>query len=339
MKSPIFIKIQKSCLNRLSRTIKEHNLIFKNPLIITDKNVLDIAAKKIIKQFKKHSLYLAKTNTFQETKKIINKAQKNSNDLIIAIGGGKILDLGKYAGTEAKLRFINVPTAPSHDGIASQVAIIKNKKGITESLGVNQPLGILADLNILKNAPKKMIAAGIADLLSNFSALQDWKLANKDRGEDINKRAYNLADKGAKLIYDNYKDKPKIDTQSDKLLELLVNGLISGGQAMSIAGSSRPCSGAEHEIAHAIEALHPDKFMHGEEVALGTIIANRIRSQENKTLIKIFKHLNLPIKYQDLGLNKPQIIQVIQLAPKTRPGRYTILEKKKLSKKQIEKLL
>ena len=335
---PVFIKINKNCLNKLKKIIHKHNLVFNNPLIITNKHILEIAAKKIVKQFEKHTIHHAKENSLQEIDKIIKKTKNNNNDLIINIGGGKILDIGKFTATKLKINYINIPTAPSHDGIASSIAIIKNKKGITESLGVNMPLGILVDLNIIKNCPKKIIRAGVGDLLSNYSAIEDWKMADKETNEILNGFASNLALAGAEIIYANYKDKKSINIKSEKFIECLIRGLIMSGIAMSIAGSSRPCSGAEHEIAHAIEALHPNKHMHGEEVALGIILADKIRKNPHN-FEKFFKKIALPISYKDLGLSKSQIIKIIQFAPKTRPDRYTILEKKKLTKKQIEKLL
>lgn len=108
-----------------------------------------------------------------------------------------------------------------------------------------------------------------------------------------------------------------------------MHGLILSGIAMSIAGSSRPCSGAEHKISHAIDMLYPGTSQHGLQVALGTLLAGFMRKEPLEKLLTFARRLNLPTSYRDLGLSEEQFVQCLLNAPRTRE-RYTVLEAMKL---------
>ena len=275
LQAPLFIKIEKNILKDVRNILQAEHLQFERPLIISSKRILEVGGNEVMQGFSEEAVQLVEDNTQAQAQEIIREAKEKNNDLIIAVGGGKVLDTGKYVGTKANLNYVSVPTSPSHDGIASPVAVLKNEEGIAESLGVNMPMGILVDLEIIKKAPLSNIQAGTGDLLSNFSALADWRLAHQDLGEKIDDFAASLAYSSADLIYGNFGQEMKIDLTSEKFLKTLVNGLVLSGIAMNIARSSRPCSGAEHEISHALDKLYPGTAMHGQQVALGTLIAEK----------------------------------------------------------------
>ncbi len=336
LQAPLFIKVESNILSKTRDILQKQHLRFERPLIISEKIILELGGNEVLQGFEEEAIYICSENSLAEADKIIKEVQEKNNDLIIAVGGCRILDVGKYAATKAKMNYVSIPTSPSTDGIASPVAVLKNEKGVTESLSVNMPMGILVDLELMKKAPVKNIQAGTADLISNFSALEDWKLAQEEKGEQMDDFAASLAYSSADLLYGNVNE-IDIDLTSTKFLKTLVNGLIISGIAMNIAGSSRPCSGAEHKISHAIDKLFPGTAMHGQQVALGTILAEKLRGGDDyENYKKLFKNLDLPTSYKDLGLTEEQMIQVIKFAPKTRPGRYSILEKLSLSKEQIK---
>jgi len=125
----------------------------------------------------------------------------------------------------------------------------------------------------------------------------------------------------------------------ESFLEKLSHGLILSGIAMNIAGSSRPCSGSEHEISHAIDQLFPGTALHGQQVSVGTLIGSFLRGEDISHLIDFFARVKLPVSHKDLGLTDEQMVQVLLKAPETRPGRYTILEERKLDEKGVQQLL
>jgi glycerol-1-phosphate dehydrogenase [NAD(P)+] len=298
---------------------------------------LELGGNAAVNAFEQPATVLFKENSFAEGNRIAEEIRAKGNDLVVSIGGGRVLDLGKYVATRAQVNYISIPTSPSNDALCSPVAVLKNADGLTESVGVNMPIGVLVDTNMLRNAPETHIRAGVGDLLSKFSAIADWKLAyhtGKDRMDDF---AASIALSGAQLMFESL-DGKQVDLHDPKFLEKLVNGLILAGIAMNIAGSSRPCSGAEHKISHAIDALYPNTSLHGLQVAFGTLFAMFMRGENSDALIPTFKLIGLPITYQELGLTDEQFVQVLLKAPVTRE-RYTIFEKLHLDATQASQLI
>jgi glycerol-1-phosphate dehydrogenase [NAD(P)+] len=106
---------------------------------------------------------------------------------------------------------------------------------------------------------------------------------------------------------------------------------------MAVAGSSRPCSGACHEISHAIDALYPGGATHGEQVAVGALFASFLRSDEVVgALDATLRRHGVPRLPRDIGLGDEQFAAAVAHAPSTRPDRYTILEHLDLAEDEIQ---
>lgn len=335
---PLFIRVEPGCLSDVEHILDEHHLNFQKPFIISEDHILERGGNDAVHALGDPATYLFKTNSIEEGDKIAKELREKNNDLVVSIGGGRVLDLGKYAATKAGVNYISIPTSPSNDGIASPSAVLKNSDGYTESVRVNMPIGILVDSKMLITAPIPNIRAGIGDLISNFSAINDWRLAYKDGKDSMDDFAASIAYSAAALIFETCRG-VAVDMQSEDFLEKLVHGLILCGIAMNIAGSSRPASGAEHEISHAIDALHPGISMHGLQVAYGTLFASYLREEPIDHLVDFFRSVELPMTHEELGLTEDQMVEVILKAPETRSERYTILEKINMNEKQVRKKL
>jgi len=334
---PLFIKIEAGCLRNMRKILDEQYLHFAKPLIISEPHILELGGNDVVSSFDQPATVLMTENSIAEGKRIAQEIRNKGNDLVISIGGGRVLDLGKYVATRAQVNYISIPTTPSNDAICSPVAVLKNDEGVTESLTVNMPVGILVDPTLLINAPEENIRAGVGDLLSKFSALADWKLAyahGKDRMDDF---AASIALSGAQLMRESFNGKT-VNLRDQHFLEKLVNGLILAGIAMNIAGSSRPCSGAEHKISHAIDALYPHTALHGIQVAFGTLFAMFLREEDITPFIAPFRAVGLPLSHHEFGLTDDQLAQALLMAPSTR-DRYTILEQRALTLPGIKKII
>lgn len=336
---PLFIKIEKGCLHNLRKLLEEQSLHFEKPLIISEAHILEIGGNDAVNAFGQPATVLYRDNSIAEGKRIAQEIKDKGNDLVVSIGGGRVLDLGKYVATRAQVNYISIPTTPSNDAICSPVAVLKNEDGMTESLAVNMPIGILVDTDMLAHAPENNIRSGVGDLLSKFSAIADWKLAyahGKDRVDDF---ASSIALSGAQLIFESFNGNgKKVDLHNEAFLEKLVNGLILAGIAMNIAGSSRPCSGSEHKISHAIDALYPNTALHGIQVAFGTLFAMFMRGESIEPFIGPFKAVGLPLSHHAFGLTDDQLAQALLKAPSTRE-RYTILEQLALDLPAAQQLI
>lgn len=259
-------------------------------------------------------------------------------EALVGIGGGRTIDAAKYAATLAGVPLVSVATNLSHDGICSPVASLEHENG-KGSFGVAMPIAMVVDLDYVRAAPDRLVRAGIGDVISNLSAVADWELANAERGEPIDSLALTLARTAAEALV----HQPS-SVESDEFLTVLAEGLVLSGMAMSFAGSSRPASGGDHEIMHAIDQLYPGTANHGELAGIGAMFCFFLRNEflgedpgRARTVAECLIRHKLPLVPNDVGLTEEEFIQAVLHAPATRPGRYTILEHLGLDEHAAEK--
>jgi glycerol-1-phosphate dehydrogenase [NAD(P)+] len=253
-----------------------------------------------------------------------------SQDAVVGIGGGRTLDVAKYAASQVGLPMVSVATNLAHDGIASPVASLE-ENGRKGSYGVHIPIAVVVDLDYVRRSPAEQLRSGIGDALSNLSALADWELAAEDRGEAVDGLAAAFARAGGESLLTSADE-----MGSDSFQRTLAEALVLSGLAMAVAGSSRPSSGACHEISHAIDALYPDRASHGEQVAVGALFASFLREDGLFAQLDDALHRHgvarLP---KDLGLSDGEFAAAVAHAPSTRPDRYTVLERLDLGEHEI----
>ena len=272
--------------------------------------------------------------TVESATELADKVRVGSYDAVVAIGGGRVLDTAKFASTRLGLPMVAVATNLAHDGIASPVSILGSgpHRG---SYGVALPLAVIIDLDLVRRAPRRYVVAGVGDVLSNVSALADWQLSHDVTGEPLDGLAMSLARSAAGGLL------PRRDgAESDEFLLTLAEALVLSGLAMAVSGTSRPCSGACHEISHAIDRLFPEHAVsHGEQVGLGAGFASFLRGSEDVAveLATFLRRHGLPVLPSDLGLDVDQFTEAALFAPRTRPGRYTILEHLDLGTEEMTK--
>ena len=305
--------------------------------IVTGPNIYRSIIHRLIDYIDvQYKVYIAKESTWSELMSIEKSIfSDGSPDVIIGFGGGKSIDIAKLISYRNGLPFISIPTSPSHDGIASLFASIRGDKKAF-SLRANPPLLVLVDLDIIVNAPARLIASGVGDALAKFTAVADWKLAHEEVGEYYGEYSSNLALMSAKLVMD------KIDgiSQRDEYsIRTLMEALISTGVAAGIAGSSRPCSGSEHMFSHALDIYVKNRnAYHGEQVGVGTIMMSYLHGQNWEEIKDAIERVGGPTNYRKLKISREDVILALRMAKKVRPERYTILNKYKISRAFAEKL-
>jgi glycerol-1-phosphate dehydrogenase [NAD(P)+] len=272
--------------------------------------------------------------TVESATELADKIRVGSYDAVVAIGGGRVLDTAKFASTRLGLPMVAVATNLAHDGIASPVSILGSgpQRG---SYGVALPLAVVIDLDLVRRAPHRYLVAGVGDVVSNVSALADWQLSHEVTAEPLDGLAMSLARTAAGALL------PRRDSaESDDFLLTLAESLVLSGLAMAVSGTSRPCSGACHEISHAIDRLFPEQAAsHGEQVGLGAVFATFLRGNPELAveLATFLRRHGLPVLPADLGLDVDQFTEAALFAPRTRPGRYTILEHLDLGTEEMSK--
>ena len=206
--------------------------------------------------------HISKDNQIRSLNQIQKDVQEDDSDLIVGIGGGRSVDTAKLISYNLGKPFVSLPTAASHDGMASPFVSIKSDK--PHSIVASAPMGVFVDIDVIKKAPTKLLASGCGDLIANIIAVEDWKLGHKKKNEYYGRYAADLAMMSAKIVMENSSE------FAEKGLDarVIVEGLISAGVASCIAGSSRPCSGAEHLFSHALDKIAPGVGLHGKNVVL-----------------------------------------------------------------------
>lgn len=280
--------------------------------------------------------------TVGEVNKVINYAHKQKIELLFGVGGGSVIDVTKLAAHEVKRPFISVPTSAAHDGIASPLASLKSSKG-SVSKNATTPIAILADTAVIHKAPYRMLASGCADVISNISAVMDWELAHRLKNEEFSSHAAVLAKTAAEVIMDNIEEfKP----YTEESVWIGVKAMIVSGVAMSVAGSTRPASGAEHMFSHMLDHLGPGillkgrkiKPMHGEQCGVGAIMMVYLHGGDWKRIRDALKKIGAPTNSKELGVSKKKIIEALTRAHEIRPDRYTILGETGLTKEAAKRV-
>jgi glycerol-1-phosphate dehydrogenase [NAD(P)+] len=310
----------------------------KSALVVTGPKTCKIAGEKVVnllhKERIKVSHFIVSSTTMWNVKAVEQKIKELAPQVVLGVGGGTTIDVAKLSSARQGLPFISVPTAASHDGIASCLASLKGLKK-PYSIVAQPPMAIIADTGIIIQAPHCFAASGCGDIIAKFTAVRDWELAHKAKREYYGEYAASLALMSAKLVMENANS---IKPENEEGVRVLLEALISCGVAMSIAGSSRPCSGSEHLFCHALNIVAPKPAMHGEQCGVGTIMMAYLQGEDWKPIKDTLEKVGASTTAEKLGIEPRYVIQALVDARTIRPERYTILEEKRLdhnSAKQV----
>jgi len=317
---PIILEVGFDFVLNIDEILKKHNLVFENKVLLTE-DTLFYTYKKNLELIGFKDLFFVTEPSLVEVEELERNKIPN-NSLLIGFGGGKVLDVVKLLAERLNLPYLSIPSTLSNDGIYSPISRLFDK-GKKKSFGVKPPIGIIADLSIISQSPKINILAGVGDLVSNLSALEDWKLAKEVTGEVINDFAFSLSYLSASSIVE-YTGK---DIFQKDFLQRLAYGLIISGFSMVIAGNSRPCSGAEHQISHTIDEYFSDRAsLHGLQVAWGQLlIENNYRKENYLKLFSFYEKVGVIRSIEkEINFSDDEIFRILGHAKSIRK-RYTIL--------------
>ena len=322
MELPRLIVVGEKNIGKIGNFLKSLNDA-KKVSLISGSNVKKIVQKKIDESLAssniKKSWYLSKINDAKSIKEIEKNVRKNKTNLLIGVGGGRSVDIAKMIAFNLGKPFVSIPTSASHDGIASPFVSVKGEK--PHSMVATAPLGVFVDVDVIKRAPKNLLASGCGDLIAKITAVRDWQLGNSKTGEYYGRYSAHLALMSAKILIENSSRFAKKGPDVREIVE----ALISAGVASCIAGSSRPCSGAEHLFSHAVDKLEPGVGLHGEKCGIGAIMIAKLQGQDWKNIVKTLKAVGAPTTAKEIGLKSNILAKALTIAQSLRPERYTIL--------------
>ena len=267
---------------------------------------------------------------------IVENYMEEDIDLILAVGSGTIHDISRYIAFQYKVPFVSVPTAASVDGFVSNVAAM-TWKGLKKTVPAVPPVAVFADTRIFADAPARLTASGVSDLLGKYICLADWKIAHLLTGEYICDRIVELEEKALRTVVSSLRE---IAQGEGNGCEELMYALILSGLAMQMVGNSRPASGAEHHMAHywEMDALargeeHP---LHGNAVGVAAVLSASLYQlaadqlppgfplPDKQRLLSLLKQAGGCASPKDLGIRRELCLESLLHAMELR-DRFTIL--------------
>lgn len=207
---------------------------------------------------------------------LLSEKLPEETEIIIAVGAGTVHDISRYCAYKRNIDFVSCPTAASVDGFCSSVAAM-TWNGCKKTLTAVAPKIVIADIDIIKNAPIRLAKSGFGDMMGKYIALTDWKIGNILTSEYYCDRIAQMTFRATKEVIDSING---IVAGEEAAYQKLISGLLLSGLAMQMIGNSRPASGAEHHISHIIEmqpkelGIHSEA-LHGEKVGVGTLMVMR----------------------------------------------------------------
>ncbi|WP_269446497.1 NAD(P)-dependent glycerol-1-phosphate dehydrogenase [Methanocella arvoryzae] len=294
-------------------------------LIVTGKTTKQIAGDIVADSLREAGygadFLLVENATMENVEKAEALARELKAEFLLGVGGGKSIDIAKIASTRLNMYYLSIPTAASHDGIASSRASIRHD-GETVSMQAEAPLCVLADTSIIVRSPYKLLAAGCGDVISNYTAVLDWKLASRLRNIYFSEYAAALSQMTAEIVVNSaHMIRPGLEESAQEV----VKALVSSSVAMSIAGSSAPASGSEHKFSHVLDRIAPKPALHGEQCGVGTILMMYLHGGDWEKIRDALNTIGAPVTAREMGIEDKYILQAMTEAHKIRPERYTIL--------------
>lgn len=272
-------------------------------------------------------------NTIAYSMSIAERCIATDISCIVGLGGGRTLDVCKYAAYISKLPYLSIPTTAANDGLCSPIAVLKRQDGKPKSLGSAIPPMVLIDTEVIANGPIQNIKAGIGDTISNYMALLDWEFAVSRGKDEMNGYAFLMSKTSLDALM-----KTQYTLICPEFIELLVNSLVLSGIAMDFAGSSRPVSGSEHLFSHALDYFSDTKNLHGIQVALGTVSVLKLIDRDHKPVVDYLKRFNVDINPERLDISEDVFVYCIQHATEMRRNRYTYLHEADLNTEKLRRI-
>ncbi|MEU1195187.1 iron-containing alcohol dehydrogenase family protein [Streptomyces sp. NPDC005813] len=332
--SPVVVDIRPGALDDLAGVLSDERISHSGKLAVAVSNGSGVRLReRIAPALPGATWYEVGGGTLDDAVRLAGDMRAGHYDAVVGLGGGKIIDCAKFAAARVGLPLVAVPTNLAHDGLCSPVATLDNDAG-RGSYGVPNPIAVVIDLDVIREAPVRFVRAGIGDAVSNINAIADWELSNRVTGEKIDGLAAAMARQAGEAVL-----RHPGGIGENGFLQVLSEALVLTGIAMSISGDSRPASGSCHEINHAFDLLFPKRAAsHGEQCGLGAAFAMHLRgaTEEAVFMAEVLRRHGLPVLPEEIGFTVDEFVQVVEFAPRTRPGRYTILEHLDLKTDQIK---
>ena len=323
---PVILKIGNGVLDVIGDCLAEEEI--SNVVVWFGNGLIDLFGTRVMDSMKKAGVNVLEYQELDTVaiEDIVPLAFSLSNQVkaIVSIGGGKVIDAGKYAAFLKGLPFISVPTSSSSDGFSSSTASLL-VEGRRASVPAKLAYGILVDTQVIRTAPERFIYSGIGDMVAKITALYDWVFEAEHGAAVLNDFAVMIAKKAV----NSFIRTPYETIQDEVFLKELLDSLAMSGIANEIAGSSAPTSGSEHLISHALDKFLEVPQLHGIQVGIATYIMAKVQDHRYARVNTVFTQTGFWDYVETLHMKQSDFIKAIDMAPSIKPHRHTYLHEEK----------
>jgi glycerol-1-phosphate dehydrogenase [NAD(P)+] len=329
---PTLVRVKHGALDRLGVYLSRHGR--RTVAVLISKGLLPEVAERVARSLGEQGIesvaWVEVADNDLESAARLFAGLPTNLSAVVGVGGGKALDAAKYVGYLGKLPYFAVPTSLSNDGFCSPQSSL-TIGGKRRSLPAALPFGVVVDTAVCGAAPRLLTLSGVGDLVAKLSAVQDWKLAFHHTGEPVDDFAALLSDSSIHAFLSH----PQLD---DKGIRLLATALLLNGVAMEICGSSRPASGGEHLISHALDGLSARPRLHGLQVGVATYLVSCLQGVHADRIAALFEATGFWEAIAADPFSRLEWLAAIRAAPAIKRGYYTVLSSRDVLP-EVERLL
>lgn len=323
---PQIVLIGEGAINKVMWTLKNLNLS-KNGVILAGPTVEKMFMPQIIHDFKKNNIdiniFQVKSSLLSDAIELVNELSQEKVSFIIAIGGGKTIDVAKYVAKELEIspELIVIPTSTPHDGIATPFIFLNDPTEKFIGMG-NSITALLTDTALICQTDPRYMLASIGDLLAKITAVWDWKLAYRLKNVQFSEFSYTAALKNSEIIFNKVNETTFLTNGKDR--GEIIKALLITGFLTSFQKELRTGFGSEHLFALKLDELAPGKALHGERVSFGTIISAALQGQDWLRIRNTLQKIGVPVNASEIGIRSSVIAKALMKVHTVMPNFYTI---------------
>jgi glycerol-1-phosphate dehydrogenase [NAD(P)+] len=320
---PSLVRVKPGALDRMGIYAERHE--FMRVVLFFSQDLDDRLMGRLTASLRSRNIQIlqqmpVESISFEKATELFRQSPRNA-DAIIGFGGGKALDVAKYIAFLYRLPYLSVPTSLSNDGFCSSQSSLTFGDQ-RHPLPSAMPFGVILDTGVCLNAPEILWHSGVGDLVSKLTAVTDWKMAFHAAGTPVDDFAALLSDAS---VY-QFIARPKRDLEG---MTLLGTALLLNGISMSICGSSRPASGSEHLISHALDSVSKRPRLHGLQVGVATylisLLQDRNSGQNSGRIAALFDATGFWRAIANDPFDRAEWLEAARIAPSIKSDFYTVL--------------
>lgn len=316
---PTLVRIKPGALDRLGIYLRRHG--FERVARVSSEGLVPAILERVETSLAGESIEVV--DRFAVSEPSFDQASANFAALprgvqaIIGVGGGRALDSAKCTASLGRLPLFSVPTSLSNDGFCSPQSRLTLAGG-ARSIPTTMPFGVVIDTEVCGSAPDALFLSGVGDLVAKVTAIEDWRIAFHERETPINDFAALLSD----ATVFQFMARPSRDLEG---MRLLGTALMLNGIAMEIAGSSRPASGSEHLISHALDRIAKRPLLHGLQVGVATCICSHLQGEGTERIEGVLRAVGFWDEIRRQPLDRAEWLEAVRLGPTLKDDFHTVL--------------